>query len=80
MNMRWLCNSCGCVCDDDELLSTPSPFDAETMIFGCPNCKAAEDFTNACDDPGCPREACCGFQTQGGYRRTCSLHATYSTT
>lgn len=32
------------------------------------------DRINACDEPGCTREATCGFPTPSGYRRTCGEH------
>jgi hypothetical protein len=72
--LRWLCQSCDWTGDDGELLRAPSPFDATDTIVGCPKCKAVEDIVNACDEPGCTREATCGFPDPGGYRRTCGGH------
>ena len=42
----------------------------------CPNpaCRAAEQFENMCDEPGCNREATCGWPSPSGYRRTCGDH------
>ena len=73
--LRWLCQSCDWIGNDAELLRAPNPFDAETTICGCPKCKAVDDIINACDEPGCTREASRGFPTQHGYRRTCGRHA-----
>ena len=73
--LRWLCQSCDWIGDDAQLLRAPIPFDSETTICGCPKCKAVDDIINACDEPGCTREADCGFPTPQGYRRTCGRHA-----
>lgn len=73
--LRWLCQSCDWIGNDAELLRAPSPFDPDDTICGCPKCKAVDDIINACDEPGCTREAHCGFPAPGGYRRTCSKHA-----
>lgn len=72
--LRWLCQSCGWNGDDDELLRAPNPFFLEDTIVGCPNCKVVENMANACDEPGCDKEATSGFPDPGGYRRTCGLH------
>ena len=72
--LRWLCQSCDWTGEDAELLRAPSPFDAADTICACPKCKAIEDIANACDEPGCAREATCGFPDHGGYRRTCGKH------
>jgi hypothetical protein len=69
-----MCRSCGWIGDDAELLRAPSPFDVADTICGCPQCKAVNDVVNACDEPGCAREATCGFPDPGGYRRTCVEH------
>lgn len=73
--LRWLCQSCDWIGDDAELLRAPNPFDPDSIICGCPKCKAVDDIINACDEPGCVRQASCGFPTQNGYRRTCGRHA-----
>ena len=72
--LRWLCQSCDWTGEDAELLRAPSPFDATDTVVGCPKCKAVEDIANACDEPGCDKEATCGFPAPGGYRRTCGKH------
>lgn len=35
---------------------------------------AAQELARRCDEPGCTREASCGFPTEAGYRRTCADH------
>ena len=72
--LRWLCQSCDWTGDDEALLRASSPFDAATVIYGCPTCKAVDDIVNACDESGCQSEATCGFPAPGGYRRTCGRH------
>lgn len=77
--LRWLCQSCDWIGDDAELLRAPSPFDATDTICACPKCYAVEDVTNACDEPGCTREASCGWPEEGGgYRRTCHEHSMWN--
>jgi Zn finger protein HypA/HybF involved in hydrogenase expression len=70
--LRWICRSCDWV--GTEHLYAANPFDPHTDIVGCPKCKAVEDLCSACDEPGCNREATCGFPDPGGYRRTCHKH------
>jgi len=38
--------------------------------------EAATAIYNQCDEPGCQREATCGFPVEDGYRRTCGDHYT----
>lgn len=73
--LRWQCQSCDWTGDDAELLRAPNPFNPADTICGCPKCRAADDFVNTCDEPGCDKEAQCGFPSPQGYRRTCSRHA-----
>lgn len=73
-NNRWRCEECKKIFNESELLQAQNPFDIHQTISGCPNCKAVEDFINICDEPGCDREATCGFPTPSGYRRTCGDH------
>lgn len=73
--LRWMCNSCEWIGNDADLLCAPNPFGGSDTVVGCPQCKAVNDMTNACDEPGCAQEATCGFPTpDGGYRRTCGRH------
>jgi hypothetical protein len=39
---------------------------------------AAEAIVRQCDEPGCQREASCGFPVEGGYRRTCYEHSKWA--
>lgn len=39
---------------------------------------AALTLHRQCDEPGCEREANCGFAVDGGYRRTCYEHSTWA--
>ena len=36
--------------------------------------EAADAACRECDEPGCTREATCGWPVKGGYRRTCAEH------
>ena len=73
--LKFKCDACAWTGDESATMQAPSPFDPAQILSGCPQCKAAECFTNACDEPGCVRDATCGFPVAGGgYRRTCGLH------
>jgi len=78
---EWRCRECGTVTLETELLTAPSPFDAADTLTACPECKEVNDFYEVCDEPGCTREACCGFPAGpefGGYRRTCFEHSQWA--
>ena len=78
MSNRWGCHACGEVSDLEQLLTAKSPFDPDDNLTACPRCKRLHELYQVCDEPGCKRETSCGFLVEdGGYRRTCSTHATY---
>lgn len=77
--LRWLCQSCDWIGNDEDLLRAQSPFDPADTICGCPKCKAVEDIISACDEPGCRRESSCGWPDEAGvYRRTCYEHSKWA--
>ena len=45
--IRWKCESCDWIGDDSEILRASSPFGAEDMIYGCPNCGDVDGIVNA---------------------------------
>lgn len=57
----WLCKGCEWSGQSKDLLTAPSPFDSSDIMSACPNCKNYENLVNMCDEPGCRREAGCGF-------------------
>ena len=71
---KWKCNSCDFISVETELLKATNPFDKDETIEGCPICKSVFGFTEICDEPGCTRNASCGFPVLYGYRRTCYQH------
>jgi ssDNA-binding Zn-finger/Zn-ribbon topoisomerase 1 len=73
-NKKWQCTECRVISIQSDLLEAKNPFDEEMVISGCPICKTVESFTEICDEPGCTRDASCGFPTLTGYRRTCGDH------
>ena len=76
---RWRCNECGWHGFSEQLLEAPNPFDPDgcAPVLGCPTCKSINEFTNVCDEPGCKRDAGCGWPSYSqGYRRTCFEHMT----
>ncbi len=74
--VRFRCDECGWIGDESEIITAPNPFEALEVVSGCPRCKAVDQFTNTCDEPGCDKDAGCGWPTKdGGYRRTCYEHS-----
>ena len=71
---KWKCENCDEISLEKDLLEAVNPFDADQTINGCPTCKGVFGFTEICDEPGCVRDANCGFPTPEGYRRTCGDH------
>ena len=71
---RFRCEVCDAIIPKGELMSAPSPFDPEDIIYGCPQCKSVAGFDEVCDEPGCVKPSSCGFQSEAGYRRTCYDH------
>ena len=71
----WRCDECEAVYLDCDLDRVPDPQQGSTRVWTvCPGCRAAEQFTNLCDEPGCLRQASCGWPSISGYRRTCGVH------
>jgi len=66
--MRWLCQDCGTVTADQDLLRAPSPFDPETEMTGCPECKSHDALVAACEV--CGKRACGGRSM--GFTRCCA--------
>jgi DNA-directed RNA polymerase subunit RPC12/RpoP len=75
---RYRCLGCGQEFSSTEFLRAPSPFDPSTELLGCPYCRGIDGFALLCDEPGCRRDATCGFPTREGYRRTCGAHRQWS--
>lgn len=74
--LHYRCDDCNAVFPADQLLRADNPWskDAEA-VTGCPHCFTITNGTRLCDDPGCVREATCGWPTpSGGYRMTCGAH------
>ena len=72
--MLWRCGDCGWKGQSAEMLEAKHPFRSHETVVGCPDCGAMDEFENLCDEPGCSKEAGCGFPTPDGYRRTCYEH------
>lgn len=51
-----------------------NPFEADSIIYGCPECKAIDSNVACCDEPGCNEGAGSGTPTREGYRWTCYKH------
>jgi hypothetical protein len=76
---RWRCKNCDAINLEAKLLVGRNPFDDLQKVLGCPDCFEVfgGDCEEVCDEPGCTRQAGCGFPAGpewGGYRRTCSEH------
>lgn len=72
----WRCLECDVVSAEDEVLTAVSPFDADDIIWGCPECKAVNRFEMLCRRIDCSEEATVGrLCSDGAYRFTCAWHA-----
>lgn len=71
---KWRCADCEEVCR--ETLTAPNPFDPDDIVTGCPNCKAVNSLTGACQVGNCERPAGGGHPGGHGYRYvwTCWEH------
>ena len=75
MTMKWCCMECGWRGTTEEIIRFPDPEANDNEWQICPKCRAAEQFTNMCDEPGCNKPASGGWFSPEGYRRTCFEHA-----
>lgn len=75
---RYKCMECSNIHDETALLQAPNPFDATDTVCGCPSCKSVDSEVLVCDEPGCNKEASCGWQSPTGYRHTCYEHSCWS--
>ena len=79
MTVYFRCDQCRHIMPEDDVLMPKLPAHPKTgieeVVSQCPQCGCVEEFTNICDEPGCKREAGCGFPTENGYRRTCGEHS-----
>lgn len=68
---RWYCTECRTVSVKKQLLVAPNPFESDSSILGCPNCKSIGHFALLCDVPECQQIVTCGWPSPAGYRQTC---------
>lgn len=69
------CEVCAWIGTAAQILHAPSPFDADDILDGCPQCKSVNTLHALCDEPGCTEPVSCGTPTKDGYRQTCGEHA-----
>jgi hypothetical protein len=71
---KFLCDICRMNLKQSALLVAKNPFENDSDVFGCPNCRSIDNFTVACDEPDCWLPVTQGRPTSNGYRRTCHKH------
>ena len=75
MKKRWRCEECNWIGLEGELDVVRDPKPESGVHWSiCPQCRAAEQFINLCDEPGCDKPSSNGWPSPEGYRRTCWLH------
>jgi hypothetical protein len=74
----WRCQECGWRGDEEEIISFADPVLEGNSWNICPECRAAEQFDNMCDEPECRKVATCGWPSPEGYRRTCFEHSSFA--
>jgi hypothetical protein len=73
MTLLWRCGTCDWRGVESEIMRAENPFGGDELQ-GCPNCGEVNGFVNVCDEPGCTKDAECGWPSEAGYRRTCGDH------
>lgn len=73
MIYKWKCEECEFIGALDEFDKVKDPGGDDTWTV-CRRCRTPEHVVGVCDEPGCMREATCGFPTPTGYRQTCGAH------
>jgi hypothetical protein len=68
------CDECGWIGGDKDIARVDDPSGSGVTWNVCPQCRAAEQFTNLCDEPDCKTPATAGWPSPEGYRRTCGHH------
>lgn len=77
--MRWQCTECDWIGETHEIDRVDDPKPDSNMRWSvCPDCRSAESFKNLCDEPGCNKEATCGWPSENNYRRTCYWHSQFN--
>lgn len=77
MMLRWQCRECGWHGNEDAIARVKDP-ESDVVWNVCPQCRAADQFDNLCDEPGCDALAGCGWPSDKGYRRTCFKHSKWA--
>ena len=65
---KWICEECGHVSFDEDVLTAPNPFNDRVRVSGCPHCKSVEPFVGACMYEGCEQPSSGGHPGGYGYR------------
>jgi hypothetical protein len=72
---RFRCDVCNEVTGASDILSAENPWDSDQGIWGCPNCKSANEFTRVCDVDGCSDSVLIGSVAGDGlYHFRCMEH------
>lgn len=76
---KRLCDECRLTFTAERVLRAKHPFIENDTVDGCPNCYAVGSIRRVCDEPGCWKEATCGWPTKDWattkiYRHTCGKH------
>lgn len=73
-DQKLLCTECNWHGHEHQTLRSPHPFADGSILRFCPQCKSAEHFALACDEPGCWKPVACGTPTNSAYRLACEPH------
>ena len=71
---KFRCPTCEWRGTQADFLCAPNPFNPDVEVYGCPECHEIGEFVNVCDEPGCKKDAGCGWPSGDEYRRTCYDH------
>jgi hypothetical protein len=78
--LKYICDECGWTGTDKQVLEAINPFDDDNAIMlGCPDCRAADHMTKACEHAGCWQRATVGGKHKDGiYKWTCYRHSAFA--
>lgn len=71
---NFVCDACGNICTENEILSADNPFLPGRKVRYCPNCKEAGTLSLKCDVDGCNEAVFTSWRHGERYRYTCMNH------
>jgi len=71
---KWICNICGKVVKEKDVLKDRNPFMSTAEISGCPGCKNVETLVAKCEIKDCTEPSTHFKQTLISQKWVCKKH------